>query len=111
MRRMLQQRLRRHKARAKLRSPAPAPGKPEGSRGLQSPSVISEADVRAEHPVIIGLISMLIGTSDLEQIQTTYRQLWIRGTQIISENSDPALRDANVLNMFAMMKRDATKTG
>src|ERR1022692_3846050 len=82
MRRMLQQRLRRHKARAKLRSPAPAPGKPEGSRGLQSPSVISEADVRAEHPVIIGLISMLIGTSDLEQIQTTYRQLWIRGTQI-----------------------------
>ena len=67
--------------------------------------------MRAEHPVIIGLISMLIGTSDLEQIQTTYRQLWIRGTQIISENSDPALRDANVLNMFAMMKRDATKTG
>ena len=40
------------------------------------------------------------GTIDVEQIEQTYRQLWLRGMQIIAENPDSLSRNAQVLNMF-----------
>ena len=43
---------------------------------------------------------MLTGTIDVEQIEQTYRQLWLRGMQIIAENPDSLSRNAQVLNMF-----------
>ena len=46
---------------------------PNGSRRLQSASVISDADIRVENPVIIGLISMITGMKDIEDIQRVYR--------------------------------------
>lgn len=61
--------------------------------------------------MIIGLISMLTGTTDIEQIEGTYRQLWLQGMQIISANSDPGLRQAHVINMFGMLKSQVPEAG
>jgi hypothetical protein len=82
LRRTLRQKQRRQRAVARL-------GKlkgPEVTRGLQTASVLSEADLRAEKPVIIGLISMITGLTNLEDLERVYRQLWIRGRQILSAN-------------------------
>ena len=97
---MLHQRLRRQKVATRPKRPESPLNPPESGRRLQAASVISEADFRAENPVIIGLISMLTGTIDVEQIEQTYRQLWLRGMQIIAENPDSLSRNAQVLNMF-----------
>jgi len=43
---------------------------------------------------------MLTGTIDVQQIEQTYRQLWLRGTQIIAENPGSLSRNAQVLKMF-----------
>jgi hypothetical protein len=107
-RRTLQQRLRRLNAATRPGSPGPASVAPQGPRRLQAASVISEADIRAENPVIIGLISMLTGTTDLEQIEKTYRQLWLRGMQIICEKSGPELRNPHVIHMFESLKEGAS---
>jgi len=105
-RRTLQQRLRRQKEAARPKRPESPFNEPEGGRRLQTASVISEADFRAENPVIIGLISMLTGTIDVEQIERTYRQLLLRGMQIIAKNSDSLSPNAQILNIFEGLKRD-----
>jgi len=64
-RRTLRQKQRRQMAPAR---PGPSGG-PNGSRGPQGASVISEADIRAENPVFIGLISMITGLTSFEDVE------------------------------------------
>jgi len=57
-----------------------------GSVGLserQSASSKSEADWDAQHPALIGLFSILIGSDDSEEIQTFIRRLRERGNAIL----------------------------
>ena len=53
---------------------------------LQEASQFYEADFHAQNPAIIGLISMLTGYIDIEDIKKTYRELFFRGTQILGGN-------------------------
>ncbi len=48
----------------------------------------TEADKLAEHPLFIGLISMLTGSSDREEIETICRRLHDRGRNILSLRSE-----------------------
>jgi hypothetical protein len=100
VRRTLGQRLRRRGAGPWPTAGGPASGKQEGSRRLQEASVISEAAFRSEHPVIIGLISMLIGTDETERVEAAYRQLWMRGMQITSSNTSTTSPNSQIINMF-----------
>ena len=43
----------------------------------------TEADLHAEHPMFIGLISMLTGLTDLEDIRPVFRRLCERGRNIL----------------------------
>ena len=49
----------------------------------QSASSESEADWNAQNPTVIGLFSMLIGSDDLEEIQTFIRRLRERGNAFL----------------------------
>ncbi len=99
-RRTVRQRLRRQQAMSAPDVESGQSPQREDARRLQEASVISEADIRAENPVIIGLISMVTGTTDLKQIERTYRQLWLRGKQIMSEATDPGIRKIPVSNLL-----------
>src|SRR5664279_1285039 len=77
LRRTLRQRLRRQTTTSKPGRSAPA----TTARGLQAASHISEADIRLEYPVIIGLISMFTGLTNLEDIEQVYRQCYRRGLE------------------------------
>ena len=57
---------------------------PNQAREPQRASGLSEADLSAENPVLIGLISMVTGLTNYEDLERVHRQLWIRGRQIIS---------------------------
>jgi len=104
MRRALAQRLRRLKAASKPPSAPPTSVADGESRRLQGASVISEADIRAEHPVIIGLISMLIGSDDISRVEATYRQLWIQGKRIISTDSCASMPKSPIISIFEDLK-------
>ena len=56
---------------------------PNQARKPQTASVLSEADLSAKNPVIIGLISMVTGSTLQEDIATTARQLLLRGRNIL----------------------------
>ena len=43
----------------------------------------TEADWNAENPVVVGLISMLTGTEDLQDIRTIIGRLHQRGSNIL----------------------------
>ena len=49
----------------------------------QSASSESEVDWNVQNPTVIGLFSMLIGSDDLEDIQTFIRRLRERGNAVI----------------------------
>ena len=100
VRRTLGQRLRRRGAGSGSTVGGPASGQQEGSRRLQEASVISEAAFRSEHPVIIGLISMLIGTDETDRVEAAYRQLWMRGMQITSGNTSTTCPNSQIISMF-----------
>ena len=101
VRRTLSQRLRRRGMGSVPTADRPVSGKQEGSRQLQEASVISEAAFRSEHPVIIGLISMLIGTDETDRVEAAYRQLWMRGMQITSGNTSTPSPNSHIISMFA----------
>jgi hypothetical protein len=82
LRRTSRQRLRRQEEHAKAQASKPQ----TETRGLQGASIVSEADIRAENPVIIGLISMITGLTDLESIEKVYRQCWLHGTELLSND-------------------------
>jgi len=95
-RRAATQRLRRQNAAAgKVRTQLPG-----GARRLQAASVVSEADIRAENPAIIGLISMVTGLTNLEDIERVYRQLWLRGKQILSGSQFQGQPKHQIINLL-----------
>jgi hypothetical protein len=57
----------------------------------------TEADMIANHPLMIGLISMLTGSTDLQDIATTARQLYQRGRDILGPNSAQPSQSAMAL--------------
>jgi hypothetical protein len=73
---------------------------PDDVRRLQKASIISEADIRAENPVIIGLISMITGLTDLESIERVYRQCWMRGTEILSAGGEETGKNAAIISLL-----------
>jgi hypothetical protein len=106
-RKTLRQRQRRQSAKAKLGLvTAPQPG-----RGLQGASDISEADIRTENPVFVGLISMVTGLTDLEDIQRVYRQLWLRGKEILAAGEARALQNPAIISMLENAEDRNRQTG
>ncbi len=106
-RKSLRQRQRRQSAKAKLGlAGASKPG-----RGLQWASDISEADIRAENPVFIGLISMVTGLTDLEDIQRVYRQLWLRGREILAAGEARALQNPALISILDKAEDRNRQTG
>lgn len=106
-RKSLRQRQRRESAKAK-------PGlatTSEPGRGLQWASDISEADIRAENPVFIGLISMLTGLTDLEDIQRVYRQLWLRGREILTVGQAQTLQNPAIISLLKKAGDQDRQTG
>ena len=73
---------------------------PKHARRTQEASVVSEAGIRAENPVIIGLISMFTGLTTLEDIERVYRQLWSRGLDILSADHSKALQNTAIIRLF-----------
>jgi hypothetical protein len=57
--------------------------KPATASRLQRTLKPTEADLLAENPTFIGLISLLTGSSDLQEIQITARRLYRRGSDIL----------------------------
>ena len=78
-------------------------------RGSQAASVVSEADIHAENPVIIGLISMITGLTDLADIQNVYRKLWLRGMDLLSADHRKALQNPAIISLFAKEKDPVRK--
>jgi hypothetical protein len=109
LRRTLRQGLRRQGQRA-TQVPSNSPsGEPNRARRPQKASLISETDITAENPVIIGLISMITGSTNLEDIQATYRQLWIRGVQILEARMPQAVHNSDVINVFQAIQQCASQ--
>ena len=107
MRRTLRQRLRRQKAISTL-----APAQPVVAfKGLQTASVISEADMRSENPVIIGLISMITGMTDRESIEKLYRQCLLRGLEIMSAPGNGMMTNPAIISLLEKAKEQSSKTG
>jgi hypothetical protein len=78
---------------------------PDKVRRLQTASVISEADIRSENPAIIGLISMVTGLTNLEDIERVYRQLRLRGKQILSVGQTQEPSNAAIISLFEHVER------
>ena len=75
------------------------------ARRPQAASVISEADIRSENPAIIGLISMVTGLTSLEDIERVYRQLWLRGKQILSMGQTQEPSNGAIISLFEHVER------
>lgn len=110
MRRTLGQRLRRRAAGSGATAGGSSSAKQEGSRRLQEASIISEAAFRSEHPVIIGLISMLIGSDETDRVEAAYRQLWMRGMQIASGNTSTMNPNSKIISMFDELTGRASRS-
>lgn len=111
LRRSLRQRLRRQGQRSTL-VPQKEPGaKPKQNRRPQRASLISPPDIRTENPVIIGLISMITGSTNLEEIEATYRQLWIRGKQIMAGAEPSEGGNSPLVNIFHALEQSADRGG
>jgi uncharacterized OB-fold protein len=110
-RRTISQKLRRSLSPPK-QTPVQAASVGEGGASrLHTASVISEGDIRAEHPVIIGLIAMLIGSDDLARVEATYRQLWIHGKRIVSGESAATNAKSPIINLFQDLKTNRASVG
>ena len=57
---------------------------PKPRRGLQKASLLPEASIDTQSPILIGLISMLIDSEDREEIAKVLRRLWRRGVEILN---------------------------
>jgi len=107
LRRTLRQRLRRQRQRSEPSgSERPLP-KFNSRRRPQAASLIPEADITAENPVIIGLISMITDSTSLEELQATYRRLWIRGVQILEGRKLQSPPNSPLINLFEFMEQAA----
>jgi hypothetical protein len=54
--------------------------------------------------VIIGLISMLTGSTNLDDIERVYRQLWLRGLEILSTGHPAGLSNPAVISLLEQTK-------
>jgi hypothetical protein len=79
--------------------------------GLQGASVISEADIRTEHPAIIGLISMVTGLTTFEDIERVYRQLWLRGRQILSVGQLQTVENPAIISLLQEIQSPGRRLG
>ena len=86
-------------------------GLPEGARGPQAASGVSETGIRAADPVIIGLISMFTGLTALEDIEAAYRRLWERGMDILSSDRNKSLQNAAIIRLFENTQDPVAKKG
>ena len=59
--------------------------------------------------MIIGLISMIKGSTNLEEIQATYRQLWLRGVQILEGTNPQTLHNSDIINLFQAIEQNARR--
>jgi hypothetical protein len=92
--------------------PRPIPWARQGlGRGLQGASVISEAGIRAENPVFIGLISMVTGLTNLEDIQRVYRQLWLQGKAILASGEGQALQNPAIISLLQKAEDPGRQAG
>ena len=107
LRRTLRQR--QHRQRAVAR-PMPS-GAPVASRGPQTAARLSEADIRNENPAIIGLISMFTGLTSLAELQSVYRQLWLRGMEILSAGSEQAGQKPAIISLLQKTDGQRRTTG
>ena len=57
---------------------------PMSARRLQKASEISEAFIDTPSPILIGLISMLIGSDDPQEIYNTLQRLYQKGLEILN---------------------------
>jgi len=105
--RTLGQRLRRGRATS---DPAPAQ-RPATARRLQAASDISKADLRQESPVIIGLISMITGITDLRSLQKVYRQCWLRGLQILSASTTLTAQNPALISLLQQVGEQSHSMG
>ena len=109
LRRTLRQRLRRQGQHSTQVPSKTASAKPKQTRRPQEASLISEVAVAAENPVIIGLISMITGSTNLEEIQATYRQLWLRGVQILEGREPQTVHNSDIINLFQSIEQNARR--
>ena len=107
LRRTLRQRLRRQTATSKPRRSTPA----TTARGLQADSHISEADIRLEYPVIIGLISMFTGLTNLEDIEQVYRQCYRRGLEILPAGKHGIVGSPAIISPLDKSKDQSCRNG
>ena len=73
-------------------------------RRPQEASLISPPDISKENPALIGLISMITGSTTLEEIEATYRQLWARGIQILTGRASATTHNSALINLFQESK-------
>lgn len=103
IRRTVRQHLRRQKQQARAKA-LELPLKP---RRLQGASLIAEADIRSENPVIIGLISMITGSTDLESIERVYRQCWLRGAELLSNEECAISHNPAIISLLRSTRETA----
>jgi len=77
------QRSRRTQAQARRRANQAAQTQSTESSRLQSGVKPGEADILAENPLFVGLISMLTGSNDLDEIKIVSRRLYERGRGLL----------------------------
>ena len=109
LRRARGQRIRRQQQRAAKPTSKAQIGTPKPARRPQEASLVSPPDIRAENPVIIGLISMITGSIDLEEIAATHRQLWIRGQQILEGAQLPNAGNSQPISVFQELQERSTR--
>lgn len=109
------QRLRRALAQRARRQKVPTRQTPSRhaaqSRRRQAASGISEVDLRLENPAIIGLISMITGSTDLESIQQVYRQCWRRGLEILAASGQATAPNSAIIRLLEEVRKQAQASG
>jgi hypothetical protein len=109
LRRTLGQRLRRQRQQSKQLTAKGPTLPPRPTRRPQTASLISPPDISTEDPVIIGLISMITGSTDLDMIRATHRQLWIRGTHILTGRQPEDDVNSQVISFLQGIQQAATQ--
>ena len=76
------QKMRRALTQTRRRANKAVKAGPLASSRLQHGLKPTEADMMAKHPIFIGLLSMLTGSSDLQELQAVSRRLYERGRDL-----------------------------
>jgi hypothetical protein len=61
--------------------------------------------------VIIGVISMITGSTDLESIQQVYRRCWRRGLEILSARGGGTVPNPAIISLLEQTKDETQKIG